>query len=259
MTLYEKITGSFAHAELPAKFAIIVAGGSGKRAGSELPKQFVEVDGVPIISYSLRAFKDQDNSTVPVVVLPEEYADYWRSLNVRLSANPETAHYAIDHYFTYGGKTRTESVSNGLEVVSALLREFGVASLSDIMVAVHDGARPYLKPDMIERGWEECRKSGSAVPVVPVIDSLRRIKKSGEGISESVERADYVAVQTPQIFRYPLLKEAYDMFGNEPGFTDDASLTEKLQPVGLYQGDSDNQKVTTPRDLELARIFLRRK
>lgn len=257
MTHYEKITGSSAHAGLPAKFAIIVGGGSGTRAGSDIPKQFVEVDGVPVISYSLRAFKDADRQTAIIVVLPGEYAEFWKRLNRTLSEDASTSPYAVDHYFTVGGKTRTESVRNGLEVVAGLIGREGVNDVSGIMVAVHDGARPYLTPCMIDAGWSACLQSGCAVPVVPVVDSLRKV--TGNGDSESVDRAGFRAVQTPQVFSFPLLKEAYDRYGNCSGFTDDASLVEMLRPVALYDGDPDNQKVTTPRDLQLAKILLKRK
>lgn len=257
MTHFEKITGSSAHAGLPAKFAIIVGGGAGTRAGGDIPKQFVDVDGVPVISYSLRAFKDADPQTVVIVVLPGEYADFWRSINRTLSENTSTSPYAVDHYFTFGGKTRTESVRNGLEVVAGLIDRERMDDVSGVMVAVHDGARPYLKPGMIEAGWDACMQSGGAVPVVPVVDSLRKITDNGG--SESVDRAGFRAVQTPQVFSFPLLKEAYDRYGNLSGFTDDASLVEMLCPVALYDGDPDNQKVTTPRDLQLARLLLRRK
>ncbi|MEZ3531867.1 MAG: 2-C-methyl-D-erythritol 4-phosphate cytidylyltransferase [Muribaculaceae bacterium] len=224
------------------KNAVIVAGGAGTRLGSELPKQFLDLCGRPMLWWSIKAFHDEDPLTRIIVVMNAGFLDLWKDLNGKLL--PEER---IPHELMLGGSTRTESVKNGLAAISAMPGE---------LVAVHDAARPLVSADMIAAGWREAEKSGAAIPAVAVTDSLRRVFSDG---SEAVDRSGYVAVQTPQVFSSSMLKSAYD---SVPGgvFTDDASAIEAAGgKVALYKGSHDNMKVTNPGDLEIAALLLKQR
>lgn len=221
------------------KYAVIVAGGSGTRLGGELPKQFLDLCGRPLLWWSMKAFRDEDPSTRIILVLNPGFISLWRSLEASL---PESDR--IECTVLAGGASRTESVVNGLE---------GVDDSSDAFVAVHDAARPLVTPSVISKGWEKAQESGAAVPSVPVTDSLRRLTGTG---SEAVDRSSFVAVQTPQVFRASLLKAAYRA---NPGgvFTDDASAIEQSGgSVSLFEGSHSNIKVTNPGDVEIASLLL---
>lgn len=221
------------------KYAIIVAGGEGNRAGGSVPKQFVKMGGVPMLWWSVRAFHAEDPATEIILVLHPGFFDDW---DILYSELPE-ADKAIRIKISCGGRTRPESVVNGLMSVPS----------EDALVAVHDAARPMLTPELIGRGWQSAEEHGAAVPVTPMIDSIRRI--SGDE-SESVPRKDYVKVQTPQVFRSDLLKTAYST-EDFSGLTDDASVAERAgHRIFLFEGDADNFKVTTPEDLKIAGILL---
>ena len=219
------------------KYAVIVAGGKGTRAGGGVPKQFREVAGKPMIWWSLKAFQAEDPHVRIVLVLPSDAISFWQDLH---SGLPEQ----VAHVCVAGGASRTESVRAGLAAIP---------EAAGGLVAVHDAARPLVTPALISRGWAAALASGAAVPVVPVADSLRHLVPSG---SEAVDRAQFVAVQTPQVFSLPLLREAYSGM-REGSFTDDASVAEAfgVMPV-LYEGDPDNFKVTNPGDFIRAQILL---
>lgn len=219
------------------KYAVIVAGGKGTRAGGGVPKQFREVAGRPMIWWSLKAFQEEDPAVKVVLVLPADAISYWSGLNASLADQ-------VPHICVAGGASRTDSVRAGLSVIPA--EAYG-------LVAVHDAARPLVSPDLIQRGWEAASLSGAAVPAVPVADSLRRLMPEG---SEAVDRAQFVAVQTPQVFRLPLLREAYSNIP-EGTFTDDASVAEAFGVMPeLFEGDPDNFKVTNPGDFVRAEVQL---
>lgn len=224
------------------KYALIMAGGEGHRAGSELPKQFVRLLGIPMLWWSVRAFHQEDPETeISVVMHPgffdeydllaEELPDRFRHIGVRIVA---------------GGRTRAESVANGL---------MSLPDTSEALIAVHDAARPLVTPAMITRGWESARLNGAAAPVCPVTDSLREL--SAGGGSRAVDRSRFVSVQTPQIVRADLLHAAYRL-DDRPEFTDDASRVEADgHQVALYDGEPANIKVTNPDDFALAETLLR--
>lgn len=222
------------------KFAVIVAGGSGSRMGEGIPKQFRTLNGRPLLWWSLKAFHDEDKDTTLILVLPEAFINLWHDC---FESMPEIDR--IPHLVAPGGDNRTQSVINGLCVVDE----------ENSLVAVHDAARPLVTMTMIAEGWKTAETHGAAVPVVPVTDSLREIDGSG---SRSVPRSNFVAVQTPQVFKTSLLKEAYNhLSGNS--FTDDASAIEDYgHPVTLFEGSPDNMKVTNPNDLEIAAILMDR-
>lgn len=223
------------------KYAVIVAGGSGTRLGGDLPKQFRMLLGRPLLWWALKAFRDEDMETELHLVLPAGQFSLWQQLEESL---PEKERF--HPHLHAGGNSRTESVMSALENIPAK---------EDVLVAVHDGARPLLSEGMIKRGWEAAMKNKGAVPVVPVTDSLRMLSEEG---SEAVDRSRFVAVQTPQVFRGDILVKAYK---NLPAgvFTDDASVVEAygLRPA-IFQGEPANMKVTNPGDIEIAELLLTR-
>lgn len=221
------------------KYAIIVAGGCGTRLGGDLPKQFQSLKGRPVLWWAMKAFHDEDPATQIILVLNKDYFDVWERL---FNSLPEEER--ILHKVCRGGQSRTESVKNGLSLVP---------KAEDVLVAVHDAARPLVNPEMISGGWEAGAAYGAAVPAVPVTDSLRKISGGG---SEAVDRSDYVAVQTPQVFKATVLKNAYDA-NPDAVFSDDASATEAAgHKTALYKGSPRNMKVTNPGDIEIACLLL---
>lgn len=222
------------------KYAVIVAGGEGTRLGGGLPKQFRMLGRRPVLWWALNAFHTEDPSTNIRVVLHPDYFEEWKKLFQKLPEKERISHEIIP-----GGKTRTESVRNGIASIPAS---------ENALIAVHDAARPLVSVEMIGKGWRAAAENGGAVPVTPVTDSLRQLDAIG---SRAVDRNAFVAVQTPQVFRADLLKEAYSICDGV--FSDDASVYEASgHHPALYAGSPLNIKVTNPGDLEIAELLLRR-
>ena len=219
--------------------AIIVAGGSGTRFGAELPKQFLELGGKPILMRSIEAFANSGNCPVDVIVtLPSDQMDLWQRLCDRYG-------FGVPHRVVPGGETRWHSVKHALD-------SMGDVNEVDI-IAVHDGVRPMVTADVICRTIEAARRDGAAVPVVALNDSVRQVV--GEA-SHALDRSTLRAVQTPQAFDARLLLDAYSL-PYQPTFTDDASVVEQLShPITLVEGDPHNLKITRPMDLALAEYLL---
>lgn len=239
------------------RFAIILAGGEGRRAGGNLPKQFVALEGKPLVWYAMKAFKDAFPDIELVLVLHPGFFDDW---DIMLSEMPEGDRIA--HRVSCGGRSRPESVRNGLLTIEEILHEQRENVQESVLVAIHDGARALVDTDLIRRGFEQYRKGFGMVPAIESVNSLRRLLPESEfetpGGSESVARKDFVEVQTPQIFEYSDIRRAYDKQEDFSGFTDDASLFEAAGgKIILYRGDSRNIKVTHPIDFDIARAILR--
>lgn len=218
-----------------SKYVIIVAGGKGLRMGTEIPKQFLEVGGLPVLMRTILCFTEYDTDINIILVLPKAQQDYWHELCDKYSFDAE---YTIAD----GGDTRFQSVKNGLAVIPA--DEEGV-------VAVHDGVRPFVSRDVIERCYDEAEINGAVIPVLPVTDTLRDITTG-----RTVPRVNYRAVQTPQVFNLDLLRQAYDR-PFEENFTDDASVVEAFgKEVKLIDGNRENIKLTTLYDLRIAELFV---
>ena len=219
--------------------AIIVAGGSGTRFGAELPKQFLELGGKPILMRSIEAFANSGNCPVDVIVtLPSDQMDLWQRLCDRYG-------FDVPHRVVPGGETRWHSVKHALD-------SMGDVNEVDI-IAVHDGVRPMVTADVICRTIEAARRDGAAIPVVALNDSVRQVV--GEA-SHALDRSTLRAVQTPQAFDARLLLDAYSL-PYQPTFTDDASVVEQLgHPITLVEGDPHNLKITRPMDLSLAEYLL---
>lgn len=211
--------------------AIIVAGGVGKRMASPVPKQFLLLRGKPVLCHTIEAFHGFDPEMRIIVVLPKEQVDMWRTLCTKHQ-------FSIEHTVVNGGKERFHSVREGLNAVA-----------HDGLVAVHDGVRPLVSVELIDRCFAAAEEHGSAIPVVPVISSVREVIRDG---SRALDRSSLRLVQTPQCFRVPLLRKAFEL-PYDPAFTDEATLLERTGTiVHLVEGEERNLKVTTPEDLRVA-------
>lgn len=220
------------------KYAVIVAGGSGSRAGGDVPKQFQMLCGIPVVWWSILAFHEEDPETEIRVVLHPGYFELWDILAADL---PEEVR-KIKVELVCGGRNRLESVKNGITRIDP-------GKGAESLIAVHDAARPLVSKDLIKRGWEAARKTGAAIPIVAMTDSIRHLTHHG---SEALDRSRYVRVQTPQVFYGDLLKEAYDRI-LLPEMTDDASVVEAGgKDIALYDGDEENMKITNPLDFKIA-------
>ena len=216
--------------EQPRVGVIIVAGGSGKRMGSPLPKQFALVGGEPILARTINTFRKALPASRIVVVIPAEYIDFWKNLSARFEV--------AKHSLVEGGAERFYSVKNGIEALSEAVD----------LIAVQDGVRPFASKELILRAVKCAAENGSAIPVVKAVDSYRVVE--GEE-SHIIDRTPLRIVQTPQIFAAPILRAAYDTdFRNE--FTDDASVVEFLgEKIALCEGEYANIKITSPNDMIL--------
>ena len=217
------------------KYVIIVAGGSGKRMGTEVPKQFLVLHNRPVLMHTIDAFLRYDASICVLLVLPKEHKAYWQQLCLQYEYNRPIV-------VVEGGSERFYSVQNAMQLVP-----------NGVLVAVHDGVRPLVDDATIDAAFVSAAKTGSGVPVVAETDSLRQLTASG---SVSVDRSAYCRVQTPQVFCADLIKEAYAQPYNS-SFTDDASVFESLgHAVTLTSGSPSNIKITTPVDLKWAMCLL---
>lgn len=220
------------------KSVIIVAGGSGTRMGSELPKQFILLENLPVLMWTILAFINYEPSIPIIVVLPESQVKYWMDLCLLHNFNHP-------HLVVKGGKSRFHSVKNGLDALG-----------ETDLVAVHDGVRPLVSMDTINNCFVQAARTGSAIPVLPLDETLR---KGNMEHSQTVDRSIYFTVQTPQVFRTPIIKQAYEQEWN-PEFTDDASVVEnKGVRVIMVPGNPENIKITRPGDLLVARAYLKKK
>ena len=220
-------------------YAIILAGGKGLRMGSDIPKQFLPVGGLPVLMHTIRRFREYDASLHIILVLPKAQQDYWKRLC-------EKYQFDIDYAVADGGATRFHSIKNGLQLIPD--EEQGV-------VAVHDGVRPFPAVEVIRDCFEAARQTGAAIPVIPVMETIRHLEYKVQR-SKTVPRDEYRLVQTPQAFDIQLHKRAYAQEYND-GFTDDASVVESLgHPITLVNGNRENIKITTPFDLTIAEALI---
>lgn len=220
------------------RYAIIVAGGKGLRMGGDIPKQFLPIGGKPVLMRTVEVFKRAYPDINIILVLPVSQQKYWQTLCKEYA-------FSIPLQIADGGETRFHSVSNGLKLIPDEIE--GV-------VGVHDGVRPFVTSDTIRRCYDEAIESGAVVPVIPVVETVRRLREDGTSIT--VPRDNYRLVQTPQTFRISLLKEAYHQ-PYSPSFTDDASVVEALEkPVCLVEGNRENIKITTPEDISFVNGLL---
>jgi len=217
------------------KTAIIVAGGKGERMNADIPKQFLEIKGKPILIHTLEAFMNFDASLQLILVLPAAQFEFWKTLCKKHALN-------IPHQIVAGGQSRFQSVKNGLDAVKV-----------PAIVAIHDGVRPLVSKETISRCFDAAAKFGAAIPTMDSIESIRFVDANG---SKSVDRNAYKMVQTPQVFDAELLKKAYEQEFSVL-FTDDASVVEAMGiAVQLVDGNRENIKITTEFDLIVAERLL---
>lgn len=213
---------------------IITAGGIGKRMGTDLPKQFLEIQGKPILLHCLEKFHSFDPALEIIITLPADWMSYWTELL-------KTFHCEIPHRVSTGGQERFHSI------------QMALSQCTGDFIMVHDGVRPLVSHETIQRCIEGLAHSESVIPVLAVKDSLRVLTKDG---SEMVNRNDYKLVHTPQCFKAELLKKAYQTSFHE-GMTDDASVVGLIGPEPfLVKSNEENIKITTSSDLAIAAALL---
>lgn len=218
--------------------AIIVAAGSGERFGSELPKQFLEINGKPVIEHTIDRLSAAPSVDSIVLVLS---ADRIVAFEGRREQFPKITSIVA------GGRSRAESVVNGLKAVPDACE----------IVAIHDGARPLVSVDEIERVIAKAKEFGAACLVAPVTDTIKSIR--GSEISETLDRDNLRRALTPQAFRIDVLRRAFELAELNGVVTDDSRLVEMLgHPVAFVEGSSANIKITHREDLILAEALLRR-
>lgn len=217
--------------------------------GSNVPKQFLLLDNQPVLMHTMANFeKALDalsseeamnegivNNIVNnfVVVLPPQHIKRWTELCAKYN-------FEIPHTIVIGGENRFESVRNGL-------KDFKSGDYD--LIAVHDGVRPFVTSAMLRQGLDTAYTMGSAIPIVPMVDSIRNAQ-------HTLPRENFFTVQTPQIFTSRLIQKAYNQ-QYKPTFTDDASVVESLKlNTSTYPGDENNIKITTPLDLQIAEIIV---
>lgn len=230
------------------KYALILGGGSGTRAGGRVPKQFQSLGDCPVIWHSVRNFLGADPNTRICMVINDDYRQKWETACHQLAERDSARVSEI----IPGGRSRLESVRNGLEWIA---RDCG--NPEDVLVAVHDGARPFADPEMIAQGWKVAAQYGSAIPAVAMTDTIRELIEDDR--SEVRDRSRYVRIQTPQMFKYGELLEAYRCIDPlDSLLTDDASVMERsgITPH-LYHGNDRNIKITNPIDFSIAEAILK--
>jgi 2-C-methyl-D-erythritol 4-phosphate cytidylyltransferase len=217
------------------EYALIVAGGKGTRIKSAVPKQFLELNGVPVLIHTLNAFIRYSQQISIILVLPDDDIENWKQL-------------AAKHNFTFpltiqtGGDTRFQSVKRGLEKIE------GTG-----LVAIHDGVRPLISEDIIGASFRLAAVHGSAVAAVRLKESIRM---TDQDTTRAVDRSKFRLIQTPQTFGVELIRKAYE--GREDSsLTDDASVAERSgHIISLFEGSYENLKITTPEDLVVASALL---
>ena len=231
--------------------AIVLAAGQGKRMGTKIQKQFLDLKGKPVLWYSLHAFETSEWIDEIILVTGEDLISYCREEIV------EKYGFQKVRAVVAGGAERYHSVYRGLQAIS---------DMEQRIVFIHDGARPFLTEDMIERVYKETLEHGACVVGMPVKDTIKIADENGF-IRETPKRSLVWQIQTPQVFDAELIVPAYrqviereqELLDQGVQITDDAMVVETMlqTPVKLYEGSYNNIKITTPEDLVIADSFLR--
>ena len=230
------------------KYVVIMAAGSGTRMGSQVPKQFLELDGKAVLRKTIEVFLEACPDISVITVLPKQYLDYWRDYCYKNN-------FICPQILVAGGITRFHSVKNALQRVP-----------EGALVAVHDGVRPLVSVAMVKDMFEKAEKTQSLIPVIPCVDTMKVLQKKvwengSETLSavpgQSVDRSVLYGAQTPQIFYSELLKAAYCQ-AFDTSFTDDASVVERYgKSLSYTLGERLNIKITTAEDMILAEAVLK--
>lgn len=214
---------------------VIVAGGSGRRMGGALPKQFMMLGNMPILGRTINRVREALPAAQIVVVLPAEHIELWRNLSARFEI--------AKHHITQGGAERFFSVKNGIEALDQEVK----------IIAIHDGVRPLASKKMIIRLILEAEKQMAVIPAVAPADSYRIIEGNDSHI---IDRSQLRMIQTPQVFSAEILRQAYEQPFSTL-FTDDASVVEAAGgKITLIEGEAQNIKITTPSDIIIAEAII---
>lgn len=217
------------------KELIIAAGGIGKRMGDELPKQFLLLGGKPIIMHTIEKFYRYNNSMNVIIVLPKEQRNLWNTIVEKYS-------FTIPHTTVNGGEMRFDSVKNGLSCCG-----------NDSLIAIHDAVRPFVSTGTIDRCFRMAEEKGCAIPVLAPAESVRIITG---GKCVPVDRNTVRLIQTPQIFKSNIIKEAYSKASGN-NFTDDAQVVESDgNELFFAEGNIENIKITNQCDMLIADAFI---
>ncbi len=217
------------------KIVLIVAGGSGIRMKAGVPKQFLLLNGLPVLMHTVQIFYHYDPAIKIIIVLPAKQVKVWEKLCIDHD-------FKIRHVVGTGGDSRFHSVQKNLNGVP-----------DHCLVAVHDGVRPLASQETIERCFTHAERYGNAVPCMDIPESMRMVFPEG---NRPADRSDYRLIQTPQVFKGLLLRKAYEQ-PFRPEFTDDASVVECLgEKIHLVYGNPENIKITLPHDLKIAEALL---
>jgi 2-C-methyl-D-erythritol 4-phosphate cytidylyltransferase len=220
------------------EYALIVAGGKGTRIKSKLPKQFLELNGLPILMHTINAFSRYSSTVIIILVLPEDDFETWASLCKKYNFTKKLI-------LQKGGDTRFQSVKNGLEKIEG-----------DGLVAIHDGVRPLVSEDIIGASYRLAAVHQSAVAAVRLKESIRMTDQDN---TKAMDRSRFRLIQTPQTFQVSLIKKSYQI-KDDPSLTDDASVAERAgHIISLFEGSYENIKITTPEDLIVAEALMNAK
>lgn len=225
------------------KYAIFTAGGSGTRMKSAEPKQFLLLDGLPVLHRSILAFVDACPDVKVVTVLPREHISLWEDLCTKYPLD-------VPQRIVEGGITRFHSVKNALAKVP-----------DGVVVAVHDGVRPLVSGALIKEMFSQMRSCRALIPVLPVTDTLKSLRRNSDGRIVATgdpdpDRSRVFGAQTPQMFLSEELRAAYEL-PYDLSYTDDASVAARYGiPLSYIDGERNNIKLTTPEDMELAAFFI---
>ncbi len=218
-----------------AEYVLIVAGGKGTRIKSALPKQFIELNGKPILLHTLEAFYRYSEKIKVVLVLPEDDFGIWRSIC-------EKFEFTRPLHLQKGGDSRFQSVRNGLSLLEG-----------EGLVAIHDGVRPLVSADIIGASFRLAAVHQSAVAAVRLKESIRMTDQDN---TKAMDRSKFRLIQTPQTFDLQLIKKAYEI-KEDASLTDDASVAERAgHVISLFEGSYENIKITTPEDLIVAKALM---
>ncbi len=247
-------------------YIIILAGGKGLRMGTDIPKQFLPIGGLPVLMHTVKRFREYSKELNIILVLPKQQQEYWQALC-------DEYQFMENCIIADGGETRFHSIKNGLKLIP---------DDAQGLVGVHDGVRPFPSVEVIRNCYETARKTGSAIPVIPVVETIRHLGTKDQSYvtsfldfchdsakrtstmalaapkvqSSTVPRDEYRLVQTPQVFDIQLHKKAYAQDYRD-SFTDDASVVESMGcAVTLVEGNRENIKITTPFDCVVAEAIL---
>ena len=221
-------------------YVIIVAGGKGLRMGSDIPKQFLPIGGKPVLMRTIERFREYSKDLQVILVLPKAQQAYWQELCREYN-------FKVEYLLADGGETRFHSVQHGLALIP---------DDAEGVVGVHDGVRPFPSIEVIRSCYETARTAKAVIPVIPIVETVRKLTGTGPVSSITVPRDHYRLVQTPQTFDIQLLKAANRQPYNNC-FTDDASVVESYgHQITLVEGNRENIKITTPYDITVAEAII---